>query len=82
MWQQLSAAAVNDYIRDVAGPEFSAKDLRTRGRPWALTASRIGRSEHSDGLVPSDDGEPAHSIGLDGLQRPADAAHRLSGDEV
>lgn len=32
-WQQLSAAAVNDYIRDVTGHDFSAKDLRT----WRAT---------------------------------------------
>ena len=32
-WQQLSATAVNDYIRDVAGEDFSAKDLRT----WRAT---------------------------------------------
>lgn len=42
-WQRLSATAVNDYVRDVAGDDFSAKDLRTwratvvaaQDLPWA-----------------------------------------------
>ncbi|WP_209323695.1 DNA topoisomerase IB [Brevibacterium renqingii] len=43
-WQQLSAPAVNDYIRDVAGEDFSAKDLRT-WRATVVAAQELPWSE-------------------------------------
>lgn len=53
-WQQLSATSVNEYVRDIAGEDFSAKDLRTWRARSSLRRScrgprRGGRPRGFDG---------------------------------